>query len=196
MSEAFRNPDEPSQDEWEFEVRNLRDEVVRLKAEAEVRHGKGPTQAEMDRQSAKWSREERYDEIIAAGGLEAVWTGDSGSSNIIEEFLDIVADAADGLREEVEDHFDAEREEGMSVDGARMSAQEYAVARSMEEADMLVYDFSTHPQWRIWVGLLMYNFRGELKESGESMSTKMQYDLIEFAQTAIYDLSTENLPPE
>ena len=165
-------------------------------------NGAGPTQAEMDRQSRKWARKERYDEIIAAGGAEAVWTGGDGGPNIVEDFLGTVADAAHDLQIEVEELFRSEREDGESVSNARMAAEEQAHTRSLEEADMLVYDFPSdregveHALWRIWVGLLMYDFRGELKESGESMTTKMQYDLIEFAQNALWHLSTENLPPE
>ena len=138
----------------------------------------------------------RYDEIIAAGGAEAVWAGGDGGPNIVEDFLGTVADAAHDLQIEVDELFRSEREDGESVSNARMAAEEHAHERAFEEADMLVYDFPKHSLWRIWVGLLMYNFRGELKESGESMTTKMQYDLIEFAQNALWHLSTENLPPE
>tara|TARA_R100001143_G_scaffold43656_2_gene39140 strand:+ start:1403 stop:1888 length:486 start_codon:yes stop_codon:yes gene_type:complete len=159
-------------------------------------NGAGPTQAEMDRQSRKWSREENYDEIIAAGGAEAVWLGDGGRPNILEDFLGALSNAAHDLQIEVDELFRSEREDGESVSNARMAAEEQAHARSLEEADMLVSDFPIHSLWRIWVGLLMYDFRGELKESGESMTTKMRYDLIEFAQNALWHLSTENLPPE
>ena len=159
-------------------------------------NGAGPTQAEMDRQSRKWAREERYDEIIAAGGVEPVWLGDGGRPNILEDFLGGLSNAAHDLQIEVDELFRSEREDGESVSNARMAAEEQTHTRSLEEADMLVYDFPIHSLWRIWVGLLMYDFRGELKKSGESMTTKMQYDLIEFAQTALWHLSTENLPPE
>lgn len=80
--------------------------------------------------------------------------------------------------------------------------------RSLEEADEIVYNLMSRERWEAWVLLALYDFPGQLKETAQSsmaeraasptlaMAIMMQYDLIEFVQTAIYDLSTENLPPE
>ena len=189
-------------------------------------NGTGPTQAEMDRQSRKWAREERqqygdppfYEVIIAAGGINPktlitendflAYQQKGEIYDRLRAFLDEIAEEAHKLLIEVEGQFTYERKEGSSVDGARFSAEEYAMERSMEIADDLVYNLTPRERWGTWVLLELYDFPGQLKETAQfsmaergatptlAMAEMMHYDLIEFAQTAIYDLSTENLPPE
>ena len=150
----------------------------------------------------------KYVRLVIAGGLNRDFFTRWGFDRGARRFLDAVAEAAHDLLIKVEGQYTYYREEGSSLDAARNEAEEYAMERSLEDADGIVYDLSPHERWSAWVEMGMYEFPGELKNTAQfsmaersatptlAMATMMHYDLIEFAQTAIYDLSTENLPPQ